>query len=221
MLAWVIAASAVLVVVLLAGLRRSFTRVRGDFRESAARQLDAAPPARWIIGGMMGSGKTTFARSLAASLRVPHIEIDLHPSEDEIARQVGACAMGWVAEANPWQIPPRIATQADALVFLDYDNVVNYVRLLGRGWQEWRRRRFSPAGFKAAIVDKALLDLGRIVYRYGRSNREKWRSAGLFAEVDPATNACFRCVSPAELRILAELVAARDPNAARASSANA
>src|SRR5262245_39024472 len=116
-----------LIALLFLGLRRPFAKVRSDFRRSVERQLEASPRTRWLIGGMMGSGKTTFARQLAAALRVPHIEIDCHPSEEALVDRIGACPTGWVAEANPWQIPPRVVARGDAIVFLDYDDVVTYV----------------------------------------------------------------------------------------------
>jgi adenylate kinase family enzyme len=196
------------VIALLLGLQRPFGKVRSNFRQDAVQRLGGGSYRRWVVGGMMGSGKTTFARSLSASLGLPHIEVDHFPSEDDLARRVSACSTGWVVEANPWQIPPRVAAQGEAIVFLDYDNAVNYVRLLKRGWVEWKRQGFSVAGFKASIIDKALLDLGRIVYRYGKSNRQQWREKGLFPNVDGSTVAYIRCESPAELSIVESLVIA-------------
>jgi hypothetical protein len=206
MLALAIGVPAALLAFLLLGLRRAFARVRRDFILSTTRNIESASPTKWVISGMMGSGKTTFSRHLSASLHVPHVEIDRYPAEEDILRQISTCTSGWIAEANPWQIPHRIAVECDAIVFLDYDNRVNYVRLLKRGWQEWRCQRFRPAGFRHAILNKALLDLGMIVYRHGRSNREKWRADGLFLNMHASTAAYFHCVSPAELNILESLL---------------
>jgi hypothetical protein len=119
-------------------VRRSFTRVRRGFCDDLQQRLRASSLRAWIIGGMMGGGKSTFARSLADQIGVPHFEIDLYPTEGQALEEIALANDGWVAEANPWQIPVALAKEADVIVFLDYDNVVNYVRLLLRGFQEWK-----------------------------------------------------------------------------------
>ena len=160
----------------------------------------------------MGAGKSTFARSLAEGIGAPHIEIDLFgvpPSdatEQKVLEAVALARDGWVVEANPWQIPAPLAREAEAVVFLDYDDVVNYVRLLRRGCGRWLSQGMSWTGFKRFVVDEAVLDLGRIVYRYGQANRRGWREAGLLEVIDPASTICIRCVSPAELGLVRDLV---------------
>jgi adenylate kinase family enzyme len=206
-----------LLAALLAALciRRSFAKVRHGFVDHLRQELGASSPRKWIVGGMMGSGKTTFSRSLADALGVPHIEIDVYgvpPSESTEAKVLEAVARaqrGWVAEANPWQIPAALAKEAEVVVFLDYDNIVSYLRLLRRGCGRWLSDGLSWAGFKHFVVDEAVLDLGRIVYRYGKANRNGWREAGLLEGIDRASTICVRCVSPAELRLVHELVVLR------------
>jgi adenylate kinase family enzyme len=200
-------ASLVSLVALLAFLnvRRSFTEVRRGFRDDLQQKLRASSLRTWIIGGMMGGGKSTFARSLADQIGVPHFEIDLYPTEGNALEEVTRAKDGWVTEANTWQIPVALAKEADVIVFLDYDNVVNYVRLLLRGYQEWRSKGFSWVGFKQSMVDRTILDLGRIVYRYGEANRKDWRQAGLLKDMNLAATTYIRCISPAELRILHDL----------------
>ena len=83
---------------------------------------------------------------------------------------------------------------------------MNYERLLRRGCARWRSGGLSWAGFKRFVVDDNVLDLGRIVYRYGTTNRRGWREAGLLKGIDPTSTICLRCVSPAELRLVHELV---------------
>ena len=137
---------------------------------------------------------------------VPHIEIDLFPSEEKIIEDITRANSGWVAEANPWQIPAAISGQAAIVVFLDYDNVVNYVRLLIRGYQEWRVQGFTWAGFKQSIIHRTILDLGRIVYMYGKANRAGWRKEGLLGDARSPSLGDVRCISPAELSALSDLL---------------
>jgi adenylate kinase family enzyme len=153
---------------------------------------------------MMGSGKSTFARSLAAELGLRHIEIDLYPSAAKVHEDICLATQGWVAEANPWQIPSGLANKADVVVLLDYDNLVNYARLFLRGIEEWRATELAWEGFHKYIVQRTVFDLGRIVYRYGRANRKEWRAEGMVQGI--AKKALYlRCISPAELRALQKL----------------
>jgi hypothetical protein len=192
---------------------RSFRKVRKTFRDEMSRKRCGAMVSRrpnWIVGGMMGSGKTTFARSVAESFGARHIEIDLYASEEAILKDIdSAASTGWVAEANPWQIPPSVVERAAVIIFLDYDNVVNYLRLLVRGYGRWRSRRLSWSGFKQHIVDEIILDLWRIVYRHGKTNRKGWREIGLFKGMDVSSAVSLRCVSPAELQLLQDCMTSK------------
>ena len=115
----------------------AFFKVRNNFLKEFNRDFVTNSPKTWLVGGMMGSGKTTVANRLAASLGLKHIEIDQYTAENEMLAAVRAAEKtGWVAEANPWQIPQSVYAQADVIIFLDYDNSVNYIRLLIRGYQE-------------------------------------------------------------------------------------
>ena len=121
----VAALTALVALVISLGLRRSFARVRPGFVDVVRQELGAAPPRKWIVGGMMGAGKSTFARSLAERIGVPHIEIDRYglpptgSTEGEVLEAIALAQDGWIAEANPWQIPTALAQEADVVVFLD------------------------------------------------------------------------------------------------------
>jgi adenylate kinase family enzyme len=84
-------------------------------------------PARVLVAGTSGAGKTTLAARIGEVLAVPHVEIDAlfhgagwvpRPSfEDDVRRF--AATPGWVTE---WQYPavrPLLADRADLLVWLD------------------------------------------------------------------------------------------------------
>lgn len=185
----------------------AFFKVRKNFLKEFNRDFVTNSPNTWLIGGMMGSGKTTFANRLAVNLGLKHIEIDRYTAENEILAAVRAAEKtGWVAEANPWQIPQSVYDKADVIIFLDYDNSVNYIRLLIRGYKEWCSQNYSWSGFRESIVRRAIMDLGRIVYLYGKENRKGWREGGLFAGIDVSSVTYVRCLSPAELNRLERFV---------------
>jgi adenylate kinase family enzyme len=154
---------------------------------------------------MMGAGKSTFARSLAEHSSLPHFEIDLYQTDGKVLEDISVAKDGWIAEANPWQIPVALAKEADVIVFLDYDNAVNYARLLMRGFVELKSQGFSLAGFNQLIINRTILDLGRIVFRFGVTNRKDWREEGLLKDMNLSATIYVRCISPAEARILHDL----------------
>lgn len=89
-------------------------------------------PSRVLVAGTSGSGKTTLAARIAATLSIPHVEIDAlfhgpdwtpRPSFDEDVRRFSA-EPTWVTE---WQYPSAralLAERADLLVWLDLPRAV-------------------------------------------------------------------------------------------------
>jgi adenylate kinase family enzyme len=82
---------------------------------------------RWLVIGNSGSGKTTLATRIAATLAVPHVELDaLHwqagwaanPTfvEDVSAMTAGP---GWVVDGFYPDVRPLLTERADVLVWLD------------------------------------------------------------------------------------------------------
>jgi hypothetical protein len=185
---------------------RSFLRVRATF-QSDVQNLPLNTPRKWVVGGMMGSGKTTFAKSIAKTLQVRHIHIDEYESSQAVLDAVRtAIGDGWIAEANPWQIPEELGAEAEVVIFLDYDNIVNYVRLLSRGIKEWKEEQYSWDGFTNSVVGRAIKDLGRIVYLHGANNRRGWRENGLLPGVGADSPKYIRCISPGELKRVENLI---------------
>ena len=68
--------------------------------------------------------------------------------------------MGWVAEAKPWQIPPEVWSKVGVILFLDYDNCVNYLRLLSRGNREMAGGGVPNAGLPVSHSGKSNQGLG-------------------------------------------------------------
>lgn len=98
---------------------------------------------RVVVIGTSGSGKTTFASSLARLLNVPHIELDqLHwnPNWQETPRDVfiqkvrtATDIPAWVVDGNyTTKVSSIVWQRADAIVWLDYPFRVVLFRLLIR-----------------------------------------------------------------------------------------
>jgi adenylate kinase family enzyme len=104
-----------------------------------------ARPQRVIVAGTSGSGKTHLAARIAATLRIPHIEIDaLHHGPGWAKRSTFeadvehfAASPQWVTEWQYGTVRRLLAERADLLVWLD----LGRTRVM---WQVTRRtlRRF-------------------------------------------------------------------------------
>jgi len=81
------------------------------------------------VVGASGSGKSTFARRLAAHLGVPHVELDAlywgpgwtpRPREDFVGDAEAAVAGdAWVLDGNYSALRPTIWARADTVVWID------------------------------------------------------------------------------------------------------
>ena len=97
---------------------------------------------RVVVIGTSGSGKTTFAISLARRLNVPHIELDeLHwnpqwvetPTNEFLAKVDAATrTQAWVVDGNYSKARALIWPRADTLIWLDYPFPLVISRLLWR-----------------------------------------------------------------------------------------
>ncbi len=98
--------------------------------------------ARIVIVGATGSGKTTFARAVAA--RGGHAFYDLDDfhwlpgwqlrDREEFAAMAARMAAGdrWVASGNYSLVRPQVWGRATAIIWLDYPFYLVFWRLLGR-----------------------------------------------------------------------------------------
>lgn len=97
---------------------------------------------RIVVVGTSGSGKTTFAASLARLLNAPHIELDdLHwkpqwvevPTSEFLAKADAATqSLAWVVDGNYSKARALIWPRADTLIWLDYPFPLVICRLLWR-----------------------------------------------------------------------------------------
>jgi adenylate kinase family enzyme len=102
---------------------------------------------RILVVGTSGSGKTTFARRLAAATGAPHIELDainwqagwrdLNTHDPALfAERVGEAAAGdaWVCDGNYSKVRPILIARATDMVVLDYARSVVMRRVVQRSF---------------------------------------------------------------------------------------
>ena len=141
------------------------------------------------VVGTSGSGKTTFARRLAAILGVPHLELDAVfwdagwtfrdlPAAHAAIDAFVAEADGWVVDGN-WttRLASRLA-DADTIVWLDYPRRVVMSRILRRTVGRGLRRTELWHGNREDLRNLLRLDPERNVVRWAWTshapNRERY-----------------------------------------------
>src|SRR5262249_55444190 len=95
----------------------------------AVSDASRAVGRRVLIDGMMGSGKSTFARALATRTDLPLIHLDLYywkpgwvaPSDDEWCERQRTLLAGeaWIIDGNYNETLPLRLERADTVIFLD------------------------------------------------------------------------------------------------------
>lgn len=103
---------------------------------------------RVVVVGACGSGKTTFARTLAARLAAPCVELDaLHHGpawsvRPTFAVDVDLATQGsrWVADGNYSAVRDRLWSRADTIVWLDLPLWLVEYRVIRRSLWRWIAR---------------------------------------------------------------------------------
>jgi adenylate kinase family enzyme len=115
----------------------------------ASHGLQHARYARVVVVGCSGSGKSTFARALAAALDAPWIQLDAlywapqwQPRpEDEFLRLTDEATAGpaWVVDGNYRRVRPIVWPRATAIVWLNF----GFPRVFGRVLTRTVRRAWT------------------------------------------------------------------------------
>jgi len=177
--------------------------------ETVLREL--SPESHLIVTGQIGCGKTTLARKISIRLGLAHLQLDDYNDDADPAysasRAVSSIDGGWVAEANIWQIPDAIWKSVDFVVFLDYPNIVHYLRIILRCFQTclakptWAHIR-GTVGLEWSHM--------KIIYLYANKNRAGWHERG---GITNHTTPVIRCASPRTAnRLLASMGTTRHSN---------
>ncbi len=169
-------------------------------------------PRRVSVVGSTGTGKTTFARELAAILGVEHTELDaivwqpnwtLMPREEFRARVAERLAApGWVVDGNYGgaEVRPMVWALADTIIWLDFSLVVIYARLWSRTTQRIRDgRELWPGTGNRETIRGAFFSRESLFWwalkTYWRRKRNYTR---LFAEPEHVRATRVRFRTPAE-----------------------
>ena len=175
--------------------------------ETAARTVltQLSPESRLIVTGQIGCGKTTLSREISTRLGLTHLQIDdFHGNADPKLSAVNAASSidgGWVAEANVWQIPQAIWESSDFAIFLDYANIIHYLRIIRRCFRECT---IDPTWANIRHHIGSELQHIKIICLYANKNREGWYERG--GITDTATQV-IRCTSPREANRLLDCIA--------------
>jgi hypothetical protein len=163
---------------------------------------------RIVVVGRTGSGKTTLARELAATLGVPHVELDsLYFGPDfstaplEVLRERTRAALAgdrWVTDGNKRAVRDLVWPRADTIVWLDYSLRVSLWRLGKRArWRTSQLRAEAARSGRRSGLPRKLLAAAKGVLTALRSHRGQRREyRRLFAEPANEHLAVVRLASP-------------------------
>jgi len=141
---------------------------------------------RVLVDGMMGSGKSTFARALAARTGLPVIHLDVHywkpgwgrPSDDEWRERQRALLAGkaWIIDGNYNETLALRLERAETVVFLDSPWWLCASRAFVRGLRKPVGE--MPEGCEDSIKRRLRDDWGGVgrIWRNRRSEPEYARS---------------------------------------------
>lgn len=177
---------------------------------------------RVAVVGSSGSGKSTFARRLAAGAGITHIELDAinwqpgwrdlvtHDLPDFIARvEAATAAEAWATDGNYSRVLPRILARATHVVWLDYDRSVVMPRVLRRSViRSWTRKEVWPGTGNVETWRNWLSSEHPVRWAWDVFDRRRARYEEAFANPDLGHLTVHRLRHPREAEPLSRRLAA-------------
>jgi adenylate kinase family enzyme len=149
-------------------------------------------PTRWWIVGASGSGKSTYGRTLAAALRVEHVEMDgiyhqahwsaLEPAEfrrrvsDVVARDA------WILDGNYRAVRDLVASRAHVIVMLDFSRGRVMSQVVRRTLRRALRHEELWNGNREEILNLLRWDPHRSIIRWAWTTHGKVRESFTWLE---------------------------------------
>lgn len=167
---------------------------------------------RILILGKTGSGKTTLARELAATIGVPHVELDalyfgpnfstVPPSVLRERTSTAIVGDRWVTDGNKSAVRDLVWPRADTVIWLDYPWVVSFWRLGKRAlWRTSVLKAQATERSGKAGLPREFLSAAKGVLTALRSHMGQRREyPRMFAEQENQHLAVVRLRSPRATR---------------------
>jgi adenylate kinase family enzyme len=144
---------------------------------------------RYVVVGTSGSGKTTFARTLASIIDGSHVELDaLHWDADWTPRTTpdfearvtaGTTGERWVADGNYSAVRHVVWTRATDIVWLNFSRTVVFSRVIGRTLRRGATREELWSGNRESLRNALFSKDSILLWSFTTfaKNRVKYASA--------------------------------------------
>ena len=153
---------------------------------------------RISVVGNSGSGKTTIARAVAATLKVPHLELDAvfhqpdwQPLDTAEFRRIVSeftAADAWVVDGNYSRVQDITWGRADTVIWVDPPRHRVMRRLVARTLRRMATRAELWNGNREPWSNLFRLDPEQSILAWAWTNHRRYRDRYLAAQADPANS---------------------------------
>jgi adenylate kinase family enzyme len=168
--------------------------------QSLARSIvaDTGGMLRISVVGNSGSGKTTIASAIAATLGVPHLELDAvfhqpdwQPLDTAEFRRIVSeftAAGAWVVDGNYSKVQDITWGRADTVIWVDPPRHRVMRQLVARTLRRMATRAELWNGNREAWSNLLRLDPEQSILAWAWTNHRRYRDRYLTAQADPANS---------------------------------